>query len=244
MAGSGIAGQRPESASEGRVREVYARRDAKIKDDRYSILNRACLFALQSREHCLIRVLKDSGIVSLNDLRILDVGCGAGGTLRTFNRYGVPSRNLFGIDLLPDRVETCRRLCPTIDVLCGSAAALPFEDESFDLVSQFTLFDTILEKDVRRRIAGEMMRVVRKDGAIIWYDFRVNNPRNPDVRAIGRKEIRELFPGCTIRLRSVTLAPPIARLVAPRAWLLATALEAMPFLRTHYIGLIRKPGAA
>ena len=85
-----------------------------------------------------------------------------------------------------------------------------------------------------------MLRVLKPAGAIIWYDFRVDNPRNPNVRGIGAREIRSLFPGCAVRLSRVTLAPPIARAFVRLSWPLALMLESVPFLRTHYLALIRK----
>ena len=77
-------------------------------------------------------------------------------------------------------------------------------------------------------------------GALLWYDFRVNNPRNPNVRGVGRKELRSLFPDLAGEVRSATLAPPIARLVAPRSNWLATTLEGFPFLRTHLLAVLVK----
>ena len=38
-----------------------------------------------------------------------------------------------------------------------------------------------------------------------------------------------------------TLAPPIARRrLAPVSWLACSLLEALPFLRTHYVGVLRR----
>jgi hypothetical protein len=85
-----------------------------------------------------------------------------------------------------------------------------------------------------------MMRVLKPSGAILWFDFRVNNPRNPGVRGVRAREIASLFPDCSIRLKSVTLAPPLARVIVPRSWIAACMLEKIPFLRTHYLGVIRK----
>ncbi|MGH7266299.1 MAG: SAM-dependent methyltransferase, partial [Candidatus Rokuibacteriota bacterium] len=66
------------------------------------------------------------------------------------------------------------------------------------------------------------------------------NPRNPDVRRVTKAEIHDLFPGCRVALRRVTLAPPLTRLLARRARLLCHVLEQVPWLRTHYLGVIRK----
>ncbi len=51
---------------------------------------------------------------------------------------------------------------------------------------------------MKRKIASEMLRVLKEDGSIIWYDFFVRDPRNKDVSGIGKNEIRQLFPGCQI----------------------------------------------
>jgi hypothetical protein len=75
---------------------------------------------------------------------------------------------------------------------------------------------------------------------VLWYDFTVN-PTNRRTRGIGVREAAALFAGCPIRMRRVTLAPPLARLVAPRSWLAAAMLEAIPPLRSHLLMLARKP---
>jgi hypothetical protein len=82
--------------------------------------------------------------------------------------------------------------------------------------------------------------VLRPDGAILWYDLRVDNPRNPNVRGVRGAEIRALFPDFRLRLRRVTLAPPHARRLVPRSWLLAGLLERFVVLNTHYLGLLRR----
>jgi hypothetical protein len=70
----------------------------------------------------------------------------------------------------------------------------------------------------------------------------MNNPRNPDVRGVKKKEIYELFPNCEIHLKRITLAPPLARAIAPFSIILCQLLEKFPLLCTHYIGVIRRKG--
>src|SRR5262249_55866924 len=151
-----------------------------------------------------------------------------------------PSR-LFGIDLDESRIETARGRLPGAHLTCGDAQRLPWPESFFDLVSQFTLFTSVLAPSVKQSIAAEMIRVLKPGGVILWYDFRHNNPRNRNVRGIEAAEIRDLFPGCTVKLRRVTLAAPLARLIVPFSRKLALLLERVPFLRTHYLGIIQKP---
>ena len=68
------------------------------------------------------------------------------------------------------------------------------------------------------------------------------HPRNPNVRRIGRKELRALFSEPLGAIRSVTLALPIARRLAPRLEPLARMLETIPILRTHLAAVLVKGG--
>lgn len=105
---------------------------------------------------------------------------------------------------------------------------------------QFTVFTSILDTGMRRSIATEMLRVLKPDGIILWYDYHMNNPKNPDVKGVKKKEIHELFPHGQITLKRITLAPPITRLIAHRSWLICYLLEKLKVFNTHYLGVIRK----
>lgn len=177
----------------------------------------------------------------LDGMRVADVGCGSGGWLLEFLKWGADPGDLAGIDLMPERLDCARRKLPMADLHAGNAAALPWESNSFDLVSQFVVFTSILDAGLKRAVANEMLRVLKPGGAILWLDFRVDNPRNAHVKGIQKKEVRELFPDCEVTLEPVLLAPPLTRLLASRAWVVAEVLHALPLLRTHYAGLIQKP---
>ena len=58
---------------------------------------------------------------------MLEVGCGSGGNLRRMIDYGAPPENLFGFDLLPDRLRQARRQCPEIGVAQARRAWLTKE---------------------------------------------------------------------------------------------------------------------
>ena len=53
-----------------------------------------------------------------------------------------------------------------------------------EVVLQSTVFASIVYPDLKRRVAAEMMRVVKPDGFMLWYDYHVNNPWNPEVRGV------------------------------------------------------------
>jgi ubiquinone/menaquinone biosynthesis C-methylase UbiE len=226
-------------AEEARIRAAYAKRQE--SDSRYSWFSPGHLFMVQQRERRLLTLLRRYGFAALESKTVLDVGCGTGQWLRDFVKWGALPENMTGIDLLADRVSRARRLCPAaVRLQCASAAQLPFANERFDLVFQSTVFTSILDSDLKRRVAAEMMRVIKPDGLILWYDYHVNNPWNNDVRGVKRREIYQLFPECRIDLERITLLPPLARLLAPYSYLASCLLEKFPPLCTHYLGVIQK----
>jgi ubiquinone/menaquinone biosynthesis C-methylase UbiE len=224
---------------EARIRRAYARREE--GDPRYSWFNPSYQFMVQQRDRRLLALLLRCGVANLNSRTILEIGCGTGQWLRNFVNWGARPENLTGIDLLPDRVSRAKRLCPLgVRIECGSAAHLPFGNENFDLVLQSTVFTSILDQNLKRRVAAEMTRVLKPDGIIVWYDYHVNNPQNRDVRGVKRRDIGVLFPGCHIELERVTLLPPLAHILAPYSYLACYLLEKISPLCTHYLGVIRK----
>jgi ubiquinone/menaquinone biosynthesis C-methylase UbiE len=225
-------------AEESRLQQAYARRR---NGHLYSRFNPAHLLMVQEREKRLLGLLSRHGCESLERKKILEIGCGNGDLLRDFVKWGARPENIVGIDLLPERVAEAIHVCPKVmEIHQGNAAILEFEDASFDLVIQSTVFTSVLDINVKRQMASEMCRVLKPDGFILWYDYHVDNPKNSDVKGVKRREIHTLFPKYEIQLQQITLAPPIARLLAPYCWLLCCLLSKVPWLCTHYIGVIHK----
>lgn len=232
-------GERPPEEV-ARVRAAYARR--REGDPRYAWSNPAYQYTLLQLERALLSALGPDELQALPSRRILEVGCGTGFWLRQLVQWGARPEHVVGIDLVADRLTQARRSsAPGTALALASAADLPFRDASFDLVLQATVFTSILDDRIRRAAAAEMRRVLAPDGRIVWYDYHRNNPRNPDVRAVTAGELAALFPGMSGRRTRVTLAPPLARLVAPRSWLACRLLEQLPWLRTHFLAVLRPP---
>jgi ubiquinone/menaquinone biosynthesis C-methylase UbiE len=185
-------------------------------------------------------LIQANSAVPLKKLRIADIGCGRGHWLHKFSQKGVPQDDLFGIDLNLARIRIAQGTTPSALVIRADCRAAPFRDAAFDLVTQFTLFSSLTKVECRRIAAQEMLRLVKPRGLIIWYDFFVPNPMNRATRPVQSEELHELFPNCAISLERITLVAPIARLLSRFSWRAATALARMPYLRTHYLGVISK----
>jgi ubiquinone/menaquinone biosynthesis C-methylase UbiE len=222
-----------------RLRAEYARRRNDVADKAlYSSFNPAHLFAIQQRQRATLRLLRQQGITSLRGKRILEVGCGSGGVLLEFLGYGAEADALVGIDLLPDRLSDGKRRLPGLNFACADGQRLPFPAGQFDLVLQYTAFSSVLDAQIKANMAAEMLRVLRPDGCILWYDFWLN-PTNPQTKGIRGSEIRRLFPDCAFAFRRVTLAPPIARRLVPVSWIGGLLLEKLSILNTHFLAIIR-----
>jgi ubiquinone/menaquinone biosynthesis C-methylase UbiE len=229
-----------ESADVNRMLRVYADRSARGLGSRYKAHRPDVILAAHQVERMLLTKLGARGWTDFSALEVLDVGCGSGGPLVRLISHDVNPTNAHGVDLRESAIGVARSRLPSADLRVGNAAELPWADATMDLVLQFTMFSSILDAAVRATVAKEMSRVVRPGGLIVSYDFRIN-PLNRDTRGLGRRELRALFPGHVIEARTVTLAPPIARLVAPRSYGLAAALQALMPLRTHLLAFITPP---
>ena len=220
--------------------ERYARRAGLA--DLYSPLRPEVWQAQQERQRVMLSLLKQHVLRPLSSLDVLEIGCGHGDNLLELLRLGFDPAQLVANELLPERAAFARRRLPSAtQLLEGDATALDLPDAGFDLVLQSTVFSSILDDAFQQRLAAAMWRWLRPGGAVLWYDFTVDNPRNRDVRGVPMARIAALFPGGRIEARRLTLAPPLARRVVklhPAAWRL---LNALPLLRTHVLAWIEKP---
>ena len=103
---------------------------------------------------------------------LLDIGCGLGGTARyVASTYG---SRVTGIDVTADFVETGNELCRwlgldhRIDLLRGSALAMPFSDEVFD---GGYLLHVGMNIEDKRTLCREIHRVLRPGALLGLYDI-------------------------------------------------------------------------
>src|SRR5690606_7344623 len=90
---------------------------------------------------------------------VLEVGCGTGLVLRRIARFAKSAK---GVDLSPGMLERARER--GLDVIEGSATALPFEKDSFDVTCSFKVLAHVPEIDLA---LSERARVTRPGGVIL-----------------------------------------------------------------------------
>jgi SAM-dependent methyltransferase len=93
--------------------------------------------------------------------RILDVGCGTGANLEMLGQFG----EAHGVDVSQDALAFCRAR-GLEQVKHGAAEKLPYEDNSFDLV---TGLDVVEHLDDDAAGLSEMRRVLRPGGRVLLF---------------------------------------------------------------------------
>jgi ubiquinone/menaquinone biosynthesis C-methylase UbiE len=101
---------------------------------------------------------------------VLEIGAGSGAMAEAVART-FPDVRLTVTDLDPVMLASAReRLarCPGVQVQEADVTALPFEDESFDVVTSYLMLHHVIEW---RLALGEVARVTRRGGTVLGYDL-------------------------------------------------------------------------
>jgi len=103
-----------------------------------------------------------------HDMRVLDVGCGTGSWLVSYQEANC---QVCGIDSSRSMAGVARqKVAGSGGVVVGDAVAIPFVDGSFDLVIASLLLHE-LEPEDRSAVVEEMKRVLKPDGRMLLADF-------------------------------------------------------------------------
>jgi ubiquinone/menaquinone biosynthesis C-methylase UbiE len=134
---------------------------------------------------------------------VLEVGCGTGTLTLAAKRKTGPSGNVSGIDLIPGMIQRSRQKAAEtgadIEFELGSIEAIPFPDNSFDVVMcSFMIFH--MSEEVRRKGIAEIHRVLKPQGQLMVLDLAL--PANPVSRAAAKAflgfmlkhDLKELVP--------------------------------------------------
>jgi SAM-dependent methyltransferase len=113
------------------------------------------------------------------DGKLLDIGCGNGAVaIEAAKKY--PKAQIVGIDYWGGQWEYSKESCEKNAQLANvaertsfqkaSAAKLPFEDESFDVVVSNVVFHNVQDVKDKRALIQEALRVLKKDGLFVFQD--------------------------------------------------------------------------
>src|SRR5215207_5761897 len=121
-------------------------------------------------EHALRHVAIGRGV------RVLDVGCGTGVFLRMCADRGA---DVLGLDASEGLLALARTRVPEADIRLGDLQALPYDDDTFDVVTGFTSFFFADDMVAALREAG---RVARPGAPVVIQAF--GRPEHCDLEAV------------------------------------------------------------
>ena len=102
--------------------------------------------------------------------RVLDLGCASGWNMSRFLQYGLQKSQLFGLDVVPERVQLATQFG---QVSLASGLQLPFADESFDVIYVQHVLHHI--GDVGQALA-EIWRCLRPSGSLLLIETVEDSP--------------------------------------------------------------------
>lgn len=162
--------------------------------------------------------------------RILDVGCGRGHLVRALSGRGLDA---WGIDLNPN----ARELAGELNVQTMSAAALEFEDASFDAVVSFHAIEHIPPLE---QAMSEVARVVKPGGKVLLV-----YPAEP-IRGLYAIPTSVILHGSPFKARQVhvhRLSPRRVRALAETRGLKEIRHSFRPWPSPEYASLLHRPNS-
>ena len=112
-----------------------------------------------SRTRAILALLDKYAGPGKRGRRVLDVGAGAGNMMHHLAHYG---DEIVGLEYNPKPIPVAKER--GWDVRQGDAAAMPFEDASFDIV---TLLDTVEHIEDEKAVLAETFRVTKRGGTML-----------------------------------------------------------------------------
>ncbi len=104
---------------------------------------------------------------SIQNLKLLDMGCGLGGLISICQKNGIDA---LGIELDPEATQIAKERTNKENVVVDDCENMTLNDDSFDLVSSICVIEHV--KDAKKYIK-EAYRVLKKDG--LFLIFAPNN---------------------------------------------------------------------
>ncbi|MCK5241045.1 class I SAM-dependent methyltransferase [bacterium] len=119
----------------------------------------------QGRQYLVTQLFKKYSRAKTNfeaPLRILDIGCAAGGTLFYLSQWG----EIWGLDISSEAIALCEfRGIPQERLVLGNAESMmQFEEQSFDLVTAVEILEHLEHPEKALR---EILRVLKPGGTLI-----------------------------------------------------------------------------
>lgn len=152
----------------------YVQTYKKEVQDSIDFIGQDADFFIELKAKVLIKIA-EKNFDSLNNIKVLDIGCGVGLTDRHLTSE---IKNLYGVDVSSGAVENANKRNPNVKYTDYEGERLPFEDNFFDLAFAINVMHHV-EPAKWENFVSEMKRVIKPGGIMVVFE---HNPLNPLTR--------------------------------------------------------------
>ncbi|MBN1364205.1 MAG: class I SAM-dependent methyltransferase [Syntrophaceae bacterium] len=143
--------------------------------------------------------------IKIQDLDVLEIGCGRGGGASYISRYLKP-KSVTAIDISPKAIDFCKRYhnISGLTFFQGKADKLAFDSESFDVVINI---ESSMSYPSMNKFLSEVYRVLKPNGHFLFADMREKSKYDRlcfQIKESGLKVIREMDISTNV-IRSIEL---------------------------------------
>ncbi|MFA4830999.1 MAG: class I SAM-dependent methyltransferase [Patescibacteria group bacterium] len=114
--------------------------------------------------------LKPLAKYTKNGDKVLDIGCGNG---RLYQLFSDLSIDYVGLDNSEGQIEMARKNYPKAKFIIAEMTALPFDENSFDVIYCIAAFHHLPDEETRLQALAEMKRVLKSGGYILMTNWNL-----------------------------------------------------------------------
>lgn len=139
------------------------------------------------------------GLKLSGDERLLDLGCGRGAVLLAAAKL-LPNGRATGVDIWradqtdnsPDNTlgnAAIENVADRVEVHTAHIAELPFDDNSFDVITSSLVIHNLPDRTSREKAVAEAARVLRPGGRLVLVDIFFTSQYASQLRALGWPDV-------------------------------------------------------
>ncbi len=144
---------------------------------RYDLVNRVLSFGIDKKWRK--ESIKESfQFIDKKHIKILDVACGTGDMIKHWILYAKnfdKNIEIIGLDPSREMLNIAKEKLPEIEFVQGFATEIPFENETYDIISISFGIRNILET---QKAIDEFYRILKKRGILLILEFTKTDKKN------------------------------------------------------------------